>query len=168
MGKAGPGQVLTTSDLLERSRSTFETDELEPLTLKGIAEPVTAFDVVAVSGTARSRARATGFRSSAGSASSTILSAALGPVRMGFGNMVELIGEPGMGKSRLVEELQAQAPDLLAVTTSCAQYEASTPYFAFRGLLRSLLELPQNGAAPDALRERVDGARPGARSRGCR
>ena len=74
---------------------------------------------------------------------------------MGFGNLVELIGEPGMGKSRLVEELQAQAPDLLAVTTACAQYEASTPYFAFRGLLRSLLELPQNGAAPDALRERV-------------
>ena len=52
MGKAEPGQVLTTSDLLERSRSTFETDELEPLTLKGIAEPVTAFDVVGVSGTA--------------------------------------------------------------------------------------------------------------------
>ena len=52
MGKAKPGQVLTTNDLLERSRSTFETVELEPLTLKGIAEPVTAFDVVAVSGTA--------------------------------------------------------------------------------------------------------------------
>ena len=58
MGKAKPGQVLTTSDLLERSRSTFETVELEPLTLKGIAEPVTAFDVVAVSGTAAARLRA--------------------------------------------------------------------------------------------------------------
>src|SRR6476646_10628685 len=52
MGKAGPGQVLTNSDLLERSRSTFEADELEPLTLKGIDEPVTAFDVVGISGTA--------------------------------------------------------------------------------------------------------------------
>jgi class 3 adenylate cyclase/tetratricopeptide (TPR) repeat protein len=154
MGKAEPGQVLTTIDLLERSRSSFETVELEPLVLKGIAEPVTAFDVVSVSGTAaveperrlpfvgRERELA-------------IISAALGPVRMGFGNLVELIGEPGMGKSRLVEELQAQAPDLTTVTASCVQYEASTPYFAFRGLLRSLLELPQNGAAPAALRERV-------------
>jgi len=154
MGKAKPGQVLTTSDLLERSRSTFETVELEPLTLKGIAEPVTAFDVVAVSGTAavepERRLPFVGREREL-----TILSAAIAPVRMGFGNLVELIGEPGMGKSRLVEELQAQAPDLLSVTTACAQYEASTPYFAFRGLLRSLLELPQNGAAPDALRERV-------------
>src|SRR5262249_5889987 len=71
------------------------------------------------------------------------------------GNIVELIGEPGMGKSRLVEELEAQAPDLKAVTATCLQYEASTPYFAFRGLLRSLLELPQNGAAPAVLRKRA-------------
>ncbi len=63
----------------------------------------------------------------------TIVSAALGPVRMGFGNMVELIGEPGLGKSRLVEELQERAPDLVGLTAVCEQYEASTPYFAFRG-----------------------------------
>ena len=155
MGKAKPGQVLTTADLLERSRSTFETDELEPLTLKGIDEPVTAYNVVAVSGeasaTAEHRLPFVGREREL-----AILSAALGPVRMGFGNIVELIGEPGMGKSRLVEELQAQAPDLVAVTSTCAQYEASTTYFAFRGLLRQLLELPQNGAAPARLRERVE------------
>ena len=40
MGKAKPGQVLTTADLLERSRSQFETVDLKPLSLKGIAEPV--------------------------------------------------------------------------------------------------------------------------------
>ena len=155
MGKAKPGQVLTTADLLERSRSTFETDELEPLTLKGIDEPVTAYNVVAVSGeasaTAEHRLPFVGREREL-----AILSAALGPVRMGFGNIVELIGEPGMGKSRLVEELRAQAPDLVAVTSTCAQYEASTTYFAFRGLLRQLLELPQNGAAPARLRERVE------------
>jgi class 3 adenylate cyclase/tetratricopeptide (TPR) repeat protein len=159
MGKAAPGQVLTTADLLERSRSSFKTVELEPLTLKGIAEPVIAFDVAAVSGaTAAEPERRLPFVGR--ERELAILSAALGPVRMGFGNMVELIGEPGMGKSRLVEELQAQAPDLATVTASCAQYEASTPYFAFRGLLRSLLELPQNGAAPDALLERVAGLDP--------
>ena len=154
MGKAKPGQVLTTADLLERSRSAFETVELEPLTLKGIAEPVVAYDVVAVTaGAAVEAERRLPFVGR--ERELVILSAALGPVRMGFGNIVELIGEPGMGKSRLVEELQAQAPDLAAVTAMCLQYEASTPYFAFRGLLRSLLELPQNGAAPDALRARV-------------
>ena len=155
MGRAEPGQLLTTPDVLERSRSAFETTALEPFQLKGIPEPVTAHDVHAVAGEAetvglhelpfvgRERELA-------------ILSAALGPVRLGFGNIVELIGDPGMGKSRLVEELQEQAPDLVAVTAACAQYEASTPYFAFRSLLRSLLELPQNGAGPTALRKRIE------------
>ncbi len=154
MGKAAPGQVLTTSDLLDRTRSSFETVELEPLSLKGIAEPVVAFDVVGVVSEAAASEQNVPFVGR--ERELAILSAALGPVRMGFGNIVELIGEPGMGKSRLVEELQAQAPDLVPVTATCLQYEASTAYFAFRGLLRSLLELPQNGAAPAVLRERVE------------
>src|SRR3954454_6683529 len=159
MGKAAPGQVLTTADLLERSRSSFKTVELEPLTLKGLAEPVIACDVAA--GPAATAAEPERRLPLVGRERElAILSAALGPVRMGFGNMVELIGEPGMGKSRLVEELQAQAPDLLPVNASCAQYEASTPYYAFRGLLRSVLELPQNGAMPAALRERVEALDP--------
>ena len=155
MGKAKPGQVLTTADLLDRSRGAFETVELEPLTLKGIAEPVRAFDVVGIAARAAEQAE-TRLPFVGRERELAILSAALGPVRMGFGNIVELIGEPGMGKSRLVGELQAQAPDLRTVTATCLEYEASTPYFAFRGLLRSLLELPQNGAAPTRLRERVE------------
>jgi class 3 adenylate cyclase/tetratricopeptide (TPR) repeat protein len=155
MGKAEPGQVLTTRDVLERSRTSFETTELEPFALKGIPEPVKAHDVLALAtGTPEARQERLPFVGR--ERELAILSAALGPVRMGFGNIVELIGEPGMGKSRLVEELQAQAPDLLTVTAACAQYEASTPYFAFRALLRSLLELPQNGAAPARLRERIE------------
>jgi class 3 adenylate cyclase/tetratricopeptide (TPR) repeat protein len=155
MGKAAPGQVLTTLDVLERTRSAFATAELEPLTLKGIAEPVRAYDVISVSAETEAP-RELHLPFVGRERELAILSAALGPVRMGFGNIVELIGEPGMGKSRLVEELEAQAPDLLAVTATCLEYEASTPYFAFRGLLRSLLELPQNGAAPSVLRARIE------------
>src|SRR5215210_2500271 len=158
MGKAEPGQLLTTPDVLERSRSAFETTELEPIVLKGIPEPVRAHNVHALAtGTPEAREEREERLPFVGRERElAILSAALGPVRMGFGNMVELIGEPGMGKSRLVEELQAQAPDLLPVNAACAQYEASTPYYAFRALLRSLLELPQNGAAPSRLRERIE------------
>jgi class 3 adenylate cyclase/tetratricopeptide (TPR) repeat protein len=156
MGKAAPGQVLTTGELLDRSRSAFETVELEPLALKGIAEPVVAFDVRGVAGEGAPPAEGEQRLPFVGRERElVILSAAIGPVRMGFGNIVELIGEPGLGKSRLVEELRARAPDLRTLTAVCEQYEASTPYFAFRGVLRALLELPANGSAPDALRERV-------------
>jgi class 3 adenylate cyclase/tetratricopeptide (TPR) repeat protein len=159
MGKAEPGQVLTVPEFLERCRSAFETTELEPFRLKGIDGPVTALDVHSVEGAAEEaleqRVPFVGREREL-----TIVSAALGPVRMGFGNMVELIGEPGLGKSRLVEELQARAPDLRTLTASCEQYEASTPYFAFRGVLNGLLELPSNGNAPTQLREQVEALDP--------
>ena len=146
MTKAGPGQILTTADFLEHCRGTFETTELEPFSLKGIEGPVTALDVhgvgVAVEAAPEAHVPFVGREREL-----AIVSAALGPVRMGFGNMVELIGEPGLGKSRLVEELRERAPDLRALTATCEQYEASTPYFAFRGVLRSVLDLSSNGAA---------------------
>jgi class 3 adenylate cyclase/tetratricopeptide (TPR) repeat protein len=155
MMKAEAGQILTTADFLERCRGTFETTELEPFQLKGIEGPVTALDVHGVVATVEAAPEAhvpfVGREREL-----AIVSAALGPVRMGFGNMVELIGEPGLGKSRLVEELQERAPDLRTLTATCEQYEASTPYFAFRGVLRSLLELPSNGAAPSKLRGRIE------------
>jgi len=155
MAKAEPGQVLTTADVLERCRSTFESTELEPFQLKGIDEPVTAFDLHTVAAVAATdpeqRVPFVGREREL-----TIVSATLGPVRMGFGNMVELIGEPGLGKSRLVAELQERAPDLVGLTAVCEQYEASTPYFAFRGILRALLDLPADETAAETLRAQIE------------
>jgi class 3 adenylate cyclase/tetratricopeptide (TPR) repeat protein len=150
MGRAQQGQLLATPEFLERCRSTFATTELEPFALKGIEGLVTAHDVHSVGAAAEEtperRVPFVGREREL-----TIVSAALGPVRMGFGNMVELIGEPGLGKSRLVEELQARAPDLRALAAVCEQYEASTPYFAFRGLLRGLLDLTSLREGVEAL-----------------
>jgi len=144
MGKAQPGQVLATPDVLERTRSAFETTQVEPLALKGIKEPVTAYDIRAVTGeieaaadrrlpfVGRERERA-------------VLTAAVAPVRMGYGTLVELIGEAGIGKSRLAAELQEQCPDLRKLGARCEQYESGTPYHPFRPLLLSLLEVDLNG-----------------------
>ena len=148
MGKAKPGQLLTTPDTLERARSAFETTTLEPLTLKGIAEPVTALDVHAVRGVeaqvpaaaeqelpfvGRERERA-------------VLSAAVAPVRAGFGTLVELVGEPGIGKSRLAYDLLEQCGDMLQLTATCEQYESATPYHPFQPLLVELLGVELNGS----------------------
>ena len=42
MAKAAPGEILTTPDLLARSRTGFESTELEPFFVKGKAKPVRA------------------------------------------------------------------------------------------------------------------------------
>ncbi len=74
-----------------------------------------------------------------------VLAASVAPVRMGYGTLVELVGEPGIGKSRLAEELRGHVPDMTSLTPRCDQYESSTPYHPFRPLLRSLLDVELNG-----------------------
>ena len=145
MGKAQPGQVLTTSDALERARSAFDTMQLEPLELKGIKEPVTPYDVRAVVGAAEpatdGRLPFVGREREL-----AVLTAAVAPVRMGYGTLVELVGEPGIGKSRLVAELQEQCHDMQKLSARCEQYESGTPYQPFRPLLLSLLNVELNGS----------------------
>ncbi len=162
MARAEAGEVLTTSDVLERSRTPFETTQLEPFRAKGKEAPVVPHDVHAVAGTKEARPdRGTPFIGR--ERELAILGASLGPVRMGFGSLVELVGEPGMGKSRLVEELQSKSADMKSIHASCEEYEESTPYFPFRGLLRSLLEVQQNGdvsAATAQLRGRLESLAP--------
>jgi tetratricopeptide (TPR) repeat protein len=79
-------------------------------------------------------------------------------VRSGFGTLVELIGEPGIGKSRLAEELREQSADMRVLTVTCEQYASSTPYHPFRSLLHTLLDVHVNGGAAAnaaALRDRL-------------
>jgi predicted ATPase/class 3 adenylate cyclase len=146
MAKAEDGQVLASAAIVERSATLFETRELEPFLVKGKSEPVHAFELGAIAGRSaaapaqrlpmvdRQRERA-------------LLTASLGTVRAGFGSFVELIGDPGIGKSRLTQELEEQCSDMQQIGTACEQYESSTPYYPFRSLLRSLLAVELNGSA---------------------
>lgn len=154
MSKAEPGQILVMPDVLERSPTRFETVELAPFRVKGKAEPVVAHEVRAVSGL---RQDAPGRRLPfvGRERELAIIGASLVPVRMGFGSFVELIAEPGMGKSRLLEELKTQCGDMTVVSTACEHYEQSTPYFAFRGLLRSLIEPASDDDPPRATAQLV-------------
>jgi class 3 adenylate cyclase/tetratricopeptide (TPR) repeat protein len=157
MSRAEPGQVLVAAQVIERSRTEFETTALEPFHVKGKSEPVHAVDLGTVKGTreaGRSRLPLVNrVREMA------VLDAALTPVRMGFGTLVELVGEPGIGKSRIVEELVDRAAELRQVATACEQYEATTPYHPFRELLRGLLGVELDGSAEEnseRLRRRLE------------
>ena len=130
-------------------RGSFEATELEPLTLKGKSEPVQAFVLGELLPEADrlepGRRRKRSCRSSIASASGRCSAASVAPVRMGFGTLVELVGEPGIGKSRLAEELRENCADMRQISLRCEQYEASTPYYPFRPFLRSLLDVELNG-----------------------
>ena len=150
MARAGEDEIWVSAGAFARGGTSFEATELEPFTVKGKSEPVRAFvlgDLLPEtarpeSGPAkgklpfvdRERERA-------------VLAASVAPVRMGFGTMVELVGEPGIGKSRLAEELRENCADMRQIALRCEQYEASTPYYPFRPFLRSLLDIELNGGS---------------------
>jgi len=59
--------------------------------------------------------------------------------RDGHGGIIEIAGDPGLGKSRLVEELVGRSSDFRILRSRSEEYEASTPYFAFRALTRGVI-----------------------------
>jgi class 3 adenylate cyclase/tetratricopeptide (TPR) repeat protein len=157
MSRAEPGQVLAAVEVVERSRTEFETTELEPFLVKGKSEPVHAVVLGPVRGTREEGRRRLPLVNRV--REMAVLDAALTPVRMGFGTLVELVGEPGIGKSRIVEELVDRAAELRQVGTTCEQYEATTPYHPFRDLLRGLLGVELDGSPEEnseRLRQRLE------------
>ena len=140
MAKATPGQILATPDVLERSRSEFAFAVVPPFTVKGKAKPVHAVDIGP-----RLGARAIGPADSSFVGRRQELEtwrSHLERASMGSGSFIEVVGEPGVGKSRLVEEFLAAASGMVIASAGCEYYESSTPYGALRGLVRSLLGLP--------------------------
>src|SRR6478736_900246 len=132
MSKARAGQLLATPEVVDRSPTTFETELLPPFTVKGKARPVVAVSIGSVAG---------------------VRTEALTDACAGHGRAVEIVGEPGIGKSRLLAELRGRT-DVPSLVVVCAEYDAATPYAPFRTLLREVLGLPR-GATPADLHRRV-------------
>ncbi len=141
MAKAELGQVLVTTEVLERSKVTFGTVALEPFMVKGKAKPVQAFELGVIEGVGRDlpavieedRPPFVGREREM-----EILRESLQRAREGAGRIIEVVGEPGIGKSRLLDEVRAAARNFSIWATACDVYQSSTPYFAFRRPLRRL------------------------------
>ena len=139
MAKAAPGHILATPEVLERSRSEFEFESVPPFSVKGKAKPVHAVDVGERLG-ART-ADPAGFSLVGRRHEMGVWRAMVEAAAAVSGSIVEIVGEPGVGKSRLVEEFRTVASEMEIVSATCEYYESSTPYGALRSLVRELLHL---------------------------
>ena len=102
---AEPGELLATEAVLERSRARYESRP-RPVLVRGRARPVTAVSV----GAARAAGAEEELLPLVGRTLELAeLDAALAAARRRTSRLVEIAGEPGIGKSRLVAELQARA-----------------------------------------------------------
>ena len=152
MGKAEPGQVLATRAVVERAQTLFEVEPLPPFLVKGKSQLIDALSIGPIAG---ARGDAFALTSIVGRHKElTLLGEALESARARRGRVVEIVGDPGIGKSRLAHDLRALAGDLTVVSAACEEYEASTPYVTIRLLLRDILGLPPS-ATPDQVHERL-------------
>ena len=98
MAKAEPGQIYATADVLETSGTRFATVELEPFMVKGKAKPVQAWAVGDAIGS-RTRDASVQLPLIGRDEELAMLRAALADAEAGHGSMIELVGEPGIGKT---------------------------------------------------------------------
>jgi tetratricopeptide (TPR) repeat protein len=157
MGHAEPGTLLATDEVLNRAGGRFETRPVPPFLVKGKAKPIHAAEVGAV----RAAAAASGSDGVFVGREEELATVRRGleGARSGQGSLVEVVGEPGMGKSRLVEEILRDCADVLVVHGPSWSYESSTPYYPFRTLIRAMLELrldDPDSVVAERLRNRVE------------
>jgi class 3 adenylate cyclase len=145
---ADPGSILIALATHQLVEGYFRARPLGALRVRGVVEPVDAF-VLEGEGTVGSRLQASlrrgvsPFRGR--EAELGLLGEAWEHAAGGRGAAICLVGEPGIGKSRLAYELQRHLglPD--PVEGAAQSYARGAAYFAFRPLLRQLAAL-----GPDA------------------
>lgn len=147
MGRSTPGGVVATASALEATRTRIGAQALQPFAVGGRTDPVMAAAV----------GRPLGEDTYAAVAAKPIvgreherglLLGALADARAGDRRVVVVRGEAGIGKSRLISEVVAAAPDLPHLHVSGDAHAIDAPYAAVRTSLRSLLGL--DALAPEA------------------
>ena len=140
MGKARPGEIVAALPVIDRSRTLFTTERIDPFTVKGKRQPLVAFTLGPAWGT-RAEVAADDLPIVGRDAELEVLEETAVAARAHRGTAVQIIAEPGTGKSRLVNEFIARCPDFTVHRAECRLYQADTPYFPIAQLLSSALGL---------------------------
>jgi class 3 adenylate cyclase/tetratricopeptide (TPR) repeat protein len=158
---ATPGSVLIAADTLTLAEGYVQVAALGPLPIKGLAAPVEVFEVTGA-GTVRTRmeaAAARGLTRFVGREGELqTLHLALEKAHAGHGQVVALVGEPGVGKSRLFWEFihSHRTQGWLVLEGGSASYGKATPYLLVIDLLKAYFQI-ESRDEPRKIREKVTG-----------
>jgi class 3 adenylate cyclase len=144
MGRATTG-ILCDEATWRVARDHLEFDELEPLELKGRFQKV---NVYAPTGRAIETVRPTAALVGRERERASISEALQALVREKEGSALVIVGEAGIGKTRLIEEVLSQARSLgvRVLHGRGGSHETTAPYFVWRAIVAELLGLPAAGA----------------------
>jgi class 3 adenylate cyclase len=156
---AAPGSIRLTVETLRLAEGLVQATPLGSVPIKGVGEPIEVFELVGA-GAARTRLEAAARRGLTCFVGRTAelkqLGEALDRASQGHGQVVAVVGEPGVGKSRLFWELthSDRVHGWLVLHTASVPYGKTTAYLPVIELLRGYFAI--NGRDdPRKIREKV-------------
>jgi class 3 adenylate cyclase/tetratricopeptide (TPR) repeat protein len=158
---ASPGSILLTPSTLELVEGFVVVKPLGPVPVKGLADAVEVYEVTGA-GAARTRLEAAARRGLTPfvgrSAELEQLRDALDRASLGQGQVVAVVGEPGVGKSRLLWELthSHRMHGWLSVQSTSVSYGKTTAYLPVIELLRGYFEIESRDDSR-RIREKITG-----------
>lgn len=158
MQKAQVGQMVASQTVIDRVSGELTLEPLEPFEVKGKTEPIHAALIETIGErAARGPVHEVPFvgREIEVAALHTVFEA----TKERRGGVVDLVGEPGIGKTRLIDEVLAAHVEMDVIRTSGGLYSRGSPYFATRQLLRPLAGIATSVGAADAGRALTDWVR---------
>ena len=155
---AAPGTTLMAQATAALVEGYVRTRSLGSREIKGLVEPLELFELLGAEGVrSRLQARAEHLTKFVGRAEELErLDATLARVRRGHGQVVAVVSEAGVGKSRLYAEFlrSTHTRDCLILETGCVSYRKA--YLPVVELLRAYFQVVENDE-PFKIREKVAG-----------
>ena len=151
---ARPGTLVISQDTYELVRGWFLVAPLGALDLRGLSQPVTAYEVVEETATeSRVQAQADLSPYVGRESEQAALADAWREVQGGGHRMVVVSGQAGVGKSRLADVLrrQVQADGGGSLIANCSTYHGTTALFPVRRLLERAAGIDARQGAEHAL-----------------
>src|SRR5262245_4928726 len=158
---AAPGTIQVTGETLRLVEGFVQVTALGPVPVKGLVEPVEVFELVGA-GTARTRfqvaARRGLTRFVGRNPELEQLRDALDRASQGRGQVVAVVGEPGVGKSRLLWEFtnSHRLQGWLVLESASVSYGKATSYLPVIDLLKRYFKIEDRDALRE-IREKVTG-----------
>src|SRR5437773_7859665 len=158
---ARPGTILLGPATLQLAEGYVQVEAQGPVVVKGLADPVETYTLTGASAlrTRLHAAAARGFTQFVGrEAEIEQLRRALTLAQDGRGQLVALVGEPGVGKSRLVYEFthSHRTQDWLILEAGSMSYGKATSYLPVIHLLKAYFKVHDRETQRE-IREKVTG-----------
>ncbi len=156
---AAGGTTLMTASTLRQVEGFVQVKSVGAVQVKGVSRPVEAFEVVAAT-TARTRVQAgavRGLTPLVGRRTEIeVFSKLVEEAGSGKGQILAMVGEPGMGKSRLVHEYTRHQlrPGWLVLEAASVSYGKATPYLPLIEMLRRYFQITDRDGSEN-IQERV-------------